>query len=316
MRLDYLDIAKGLAIVLVVLGHSIPDASAATGISSPILADVFKAIYSFHMPLFFFVSGFLVVREKLLAHPKLDFFKKRFLRLMVPYFFVGMCYLPLKLVFASYANKPYDISTLWQIFIGVNPDGELWFLYVLWIISVIAMLLRYTSSLAVLILAAIWAQFSPGLMSVSGNIFFFITGMYMRANAIRPYAENITQVLIAMLLFIIGNYILYGFGYYGAIVATGISGTYLVLSLAKLIDKTQSSIRGRAIVLGFYSMDIYILSDIIKIPVRMLLWSKLHLYYPAFISCLVLSIAMALAVSKYIVRPNKYLRRCVLGMSK
>ena len=48
-RIDYLDYTKGFGILLVILGH-IYDAS------NPIKIW----LYSFHMPLFFIISGFLL----------------------------------------------------------------------------------------------------------------------------------------------------------------------------------------------------------------------------------------------------------------
>ena len=42
-----LDIAKGIGIILVVIGHM------------PINIDIYNVIYTFHVPLFFFISGLL-----------------------------------------------------------------------------------------------------------------------------------------------------------------------------------------------------------------------------------------------------------------
>ena len=52
-RIEFLDIAKAICIVLVVLGHlnPVPEPQA--------WAAFVKVIYSFHMPLFLFVCGFL-----------------------------------------------------------------------------------------------------------------------------------------------------------------------------------------------------------------------------------------------------------------
>lgn len=71
-RLGYIDVLRGIAIALVVLGHCAP----------PYL-DTF--IFTFHVPLFFFISGMLFAyREK--RQPFFIFLKKRALRLLVPYF--------------------------------------------------------------------------------------------------------------------------------------------------------------------------------------------------------------------------------------
>ena len=54
-RMDYLDVAKGIAMFLVVMGQ------AALAYDTPYWR---VAIYSFHMPLFFLVSGVVVGRAK------------------------------------------------------------------------------------------------------------------------------------------------------------------------------------------------------------------------------------------------------------
>ncbi len=51
-RLDFIDIAKGIGIILVVTGHLLP-----------VAAGLHVLIYSFHMPLFFFLSGFFLRQD-------------------------------------------------------------------------------------------------------------------------------------------------------------------------------------------------------------------------------------------------------------
>ena len=50
MRLSFIDIAKGIGIILVILGHSL-----AYGCQNAL----FSMIYAFHMPVFFFFSFWL-----------------------------------------------------------------------------------------------------------------------------------------------------------------------------------------------------------------------------------------------------------------
>lgn len=74
-RMHYLDLLKGIGIVLVVLGHnSFHD-------------YVMQAIYFFHMPLFFVISGFL---DKLEGVSFGDYFRKKMKRLMYPYITFGV----------------------------------------------------------------------------------------------------------------------------------------------------------------------------------------------------------------------------------
>lgn len=54
-RNEYLDIVKGIAMILVFLGHAIQQADAINCYDN----IIFDVIYSFHMPLFMLVSGYL-----------------------------------------------------------------------------------------------------------------------------------------------------------------------------------------------------------------------------------------------------------------
>jgi fucose 4-O-acetylase-like acetyltransferase len=72
-RIAYLDVAKGIGILLVVLGHNY------IRISVP---DLGKFIFSFHMPFFFMLSGMFFNP----AYPLTVLFKRRFATLIRPYF--------------------------------------------------------------------------------------------------------------------------------------------------------------------------------------------------------------------------------------
>lgn len=69
-RLAYIDNIKGIGIFLVVLGHITKN------------VYIINFIYSFHIPLFFFISGMLINPSK---HSLKDFVINKFKRLIVPY---------------------------------------------------------------------------------------------------------------------------------------------------------------------------------------------------------------------------------------
>lgn len=71
-RFDYMDIAKGFGILMVVWAHIM------------LVGASHRLIYAFHMPLFFFVSGLLFNKNKF--DGMAAFLKHRFKRLFVPYF--------------------------------------------------------------------------------------------------------------------------------------------------------------------------------------------------------------------------------------
>jgi fucose 4-O-acetylase-like acetyltransferase len=71
-RIAYLDVAKGIGILLVILGHNYVKAS---------VPGMEKFIFSFHMPFFFLLSGMLFNPD----YPLLLLFKRRFKTLILPY---------------------------------------------------------------------------------------------------------------------------------------------------------------------------------------------------------------------------------------
>lgn len=257
MRDSSFDIMKGIAILLVVLGHSVPDQASASGIASYPLYLMRTIIYSFHMPVFFFVAGYFMHIPLKEGFQK--FVKDKSIRLMVPYFTIGLLYFPFKLVLSKFASQQIYPQDIWKIFIGINPDGELWFLYCLFFISIIIALLVKRVNLGLLI-----GSFLIGMLSDVFNIFS---------------VAMVSEILYFQFFFILGLY-----------------KTLLIF-------------------LGTVSMDIYIFSDIVKIPFRIVLWSKLGLYYEAFIVCFLASTILSILIG-YILRKNHYSRLLCLGMKK
>ena len=114
-RIEYIDIAKGIGILLVVMGHN------DFGLVSPFF---YKLIYSFHMPLFFFVSGMLFKSEI----PFFTLLRRRYQTVLQPYiviilliFFMTLSFTKVnfdvaaaRLLKAFYANGHYiDWVQLW-----------------------------------------------------------------------------------------------------------------------------------------------------------------------------------------------------------
>ena len=74
-RVEYIDIAKGIGIILVVMGHN------DFALISPF---AHKLIYSFHMPMFFFMSGMFFKPDL----PFWIFVQHRFKKLLTPFLFM------------------------------------------------------------------------------------------------------------------------------------------------------------------------------------------------------------------------------------
>ena len=122
-RVGYIDILRGIAIVLVLIGH-IPCA----GFSS----EVHKWLYAFHIPLFFFVSGMsLSFKDYNNIRLKEDF-KKRFNRIILPYLIWGVL---LALPSITLLSIPKILYATHKSIASVS-NSSLWFLPVLFFSTV------------------------------------------------------------------------------------------------------------------------------------------------------------------------------------
>lgn len=132
------DIAKGIGIILVVIGHTMSPIMS----GNIVMENIYDILYIFHMPLFFLLSG--LVSSKLIGGTensklKWQLLKQRAIRLMVPYFFWAVVYSIMKPLMKEQVRFQYSYAPL-TILIGNNPEGQLWFLYVLFIVSAIVIL--------------------------------------------------------------------------------------------------------------------------------------------------------------------------------
>ena len=76
-RIEFIDVAKGLAIVGMISGHLVFMPGGGNGIS----AAIKRAVHPFHVPLFFLVAGFFLTTSK----PWSQFLKDKARRLLIPY---------------------------------------------------------------------------------------------------------------------------------------------------------------------------------------------------------------------------------------
>ena len=128
-RIEYIDIAKGIGILLVVMGHN------DFALVSPFF---YKFIYAFHMPLFFFVSGMFFKAEL----PFLTILRRRFDTLLKPYLFTVLLIFFMTL---SFTKVNFDVSIM-RVIKAMYANGhyidwvQLWFLPHLFALNIFAFL--------------------------------------------------------------------------------------------------------------------------------------------------------------------------------
>ena len=141
-RLD-LDRAKGVAILLVVVGHIVA-AAPPPGVE---WWDWFRAaIYAFHMPFFFYLSGYVVWLSGALRTPDAAmpaYVGRRAHRLLAPFLLLGVVVLLGKLLaqqFVHVDNRPAGLlAGLRDMVVTTenSPATFIWFLWVLFLFSVV-----------------------------------------------------------------------------------------------------------------------------------------------------------------------------------
>lgn len=242
------DIAKGIGILLVVIGHGFPDVSSQNGISIPAFRIVHDVIYSFHMPLMFFLAGFLAQRILRLqtVSDKLSFAKDRFIRLMIPYFVIGFLYMPVKMILSRFAAQPFDIGNLWQIFVGENPDGGLWYLYDLFLIQIILAFVCTKSNLKLIVpisaaISALIVIFRVSFYRIDDAIyylFFVALGLLIGMNY-GDYNESLSRKLTvaSVLLFCIGTLGYLKFDITVLKMICGVAGSIAIFGLSNILKK-------------------------------------------------------------------------------
>lgn len=318
-RYEEIDLCRGFGILLVVLGHALKQ----TGETNPVFETVNAVIYSFHMPMFFFLSGFVAVKVLDLKgfKEKEAYIRGRAFRLLIPYFFVGLCYMPLKYMLSRYAVKAYDFSQAWKLLIGENPNTALWFLYALFWISCICGLfltrknlpLFLTGSLA-LALAA-WGMGIPSRLLQYG--FFFVLGIEIRCEygRWRKIFENTAVFWGSLAVFGLTNAGMLAWGMPGMTVVSALAGSLCCMYLSVRLSGREGRVKSGVALLGNWSMDIYILSEPFNTVVKLITWNILGLpYLLCTLACFEAALLLPVPVSRCIVRKVKLFRVLLLGV--
>lgn len=128
-RIELIDIAKAITIILVILGHT-------TGnLETPMYR---RFLYAFHMPLFFFLAGLSIKPKALKSFREwLSFIKKNLLALAVPYLIFAFIYAPF-----SFDNVPKFLYGSWQALGKAGTLTSLWYLTCFFIARVYCQLLE------------------------------------------------------------------------------------------------------------------------------------------------------------------------------
>lgn len=204
-RSRYIDISKGVAICLVIIGHTIQMASGNEYRVKEMFYDnlLFKFIYSFHMPLFMLVSGFLFYNTV----SRYSIRKVAILRVkstLIPIWSWTLLVESLKLVILLFENKgQISANEVIRDFIlsGVN---SLWFLWAVFYASFGVIIVRKmcNDKLFIHIMVLAVMLFIPDRLNLYLYKFvypYFIAGYYWNKKEMQKRVNNINRIVYSLL---------------------------------------------------------------------------------------------------------------------
>lgn len=133
-RIEYIDVVKGIGIILMIIGHIISN----IGIANLI-------IHSFHMPIFFIVSGYLYKKSDELKIG--NQIRRKSFTLLIPYLTIAIFHLLVFLLINWDAGIDVIKSRAWAAFFANTSNempytGVIWFLSCLFAVDISFLLLK------------------------------------------------------------------------------------------------------------------------------------------------------------------------------
>ncbi|MCM1371572.1 MAG: acyltransferase family protein [Bacteroides sp.] len=181
-----LDVIKGIAILLIILGHSLCEFPVNIGEQ---LSAVIPYVDGFSLAIFFVASGFLFSTKDSWG----VFLKKKNARLLIPY--ATFCFLTILLRFAFAPFTHSGAPSVSDAFIRLLTGGYYWFLYALFFIMAICRAIRNIYALIIVALICIVISIldlkAHRIIMRCINFFpFFVAGFILKQNY-----EKVTKYL-------------------------------------------------------------------------------------------------------------------------
>ncbi|GAA3748747.1 acyltransferase family protein [Terriglobus aquaticus] len=278
-RSELIDAARGLAIILVVIGHT-SQGMTSRGLwqGSSLDVRIYEWMYSFHMPAFFFLAG-LFATGSLRKRGLPRFLRDRVSTLLWPYFLFELLNLVIFRVGAHVTHKlqPAWTAVAWTFFTAAGA----WFLPTLFFaLAVFAIVISLPVSVPMILLLAISLVVRKYCLAipinfVAAGLFFLpmvILGAIVggRVQQVVRIPRVISSVLAASIAWLIwhGTARHWEWNYFGSLLLA-LAGTGMLLLAARVVDGTDG---GHWLAwCGQASIGIFLLAPYAQVAVRTLL---------------------------------------------
>lgn len=279
-RQVWIDFARGIGVILVVYGHVLgglvrpglfPD--------GPLARWMDYTLYTFHMPLFFFLAGLNVQHS--LRRGTRPFLAAKAWTIAYPYVLWSLVQGSIIMVLSRDANIPIypsDLAAIWY-----RPIAQFWFLYALMICHVLAALISNRAAMialaAVGLVVFLLLPVRPDLSLTLHHLPFYVIGLYATriVTAWQPGGASgwlmLTATAILFAAAVAGGGALSGMDANGlASLPACVLGIAGIVVLCKLLDGARHSWLA---VVGVMSMTIYVLHILAGSGTRIIMM-KLH----------------------------------------
>jgi fucose 4-O-acetylase-like acetyltransferase len=325
---EWMLIAKGIGIILVVVGHFHP-------VVSPNYWSVMrKIIYLFHMPLFFILSGYLYNHGK---YSYRDLIITKTKRLLYPFASIAAVFFLIKYLAGMVVNidHPVNIDSVYALLLDPVHSYMplLWFVHALFFIFAIYPLARLfmNNFLILFFLLIINVIFGSDYLifgNALANIPFFVVGVILKENkkiSKMNISEDWRYVVAPLVMFSLTYMIRLSFDIvsvfeYPVHLFLGIAGSLFVINISNFISVfSNKKIKDVLQQIGYYSMAIYLFHTLFESTVRIgflqvFKSTQVPFELVAFIaiSC---GVVFPLVLEKEVLRKNMITKRFVLGLT-
>lgn len=268
-RAVWIDTARGLGIVLVVYGHVLRGQFHSGLIGwTPAIALQDRAIYAFHMPFFFLLSGLFAGAR---VRSRGEFIRRRLVTIVYPYVLWSVIQILLTMGAGHLANEHHALADLARI--GTDPIGQFWFLYVLAMLQLLLLLPRTLFLLTIPIGVAIFLLYGNGplLPRAAWYLPFFAVGVVLGRSGLEaalPTWRRAIAWLVGGAVAFAGLFALMPLlnGVPAALAQYALAGAGIVaaLGLARLLDSRIALLSA----LGTASLAIFVLHVICGAAIR------------------------------------------------
>ncbi len=321
-KINRILIIQGWAILWVVIGHAplLPIHEMPQPVYVSLLYDI---AYSFHMPLFIFISGYLFRMTRIERHmPYREMISEKLRRLGIPFVVFTIIAMAVKSVFSADMARPATFSVgefvNAVIFPGSGPLSELWFVATLMWYFALRPLWEILDSkpvatIIVLTILFYMPEFTENNLlcyqQVIHYAIFFYLGTIARSKKISgtPSLRYIAAICTTAIVYPI----FVGGGISAALeIIVPVLGIFVSIILAIAADKYTPQIMSS---FRDYSYQIYLMGIFVQIAIKMLYKHGIIPHYGiGYVLCITCGIYIPVLVSMAIKKlNNKYLKLCI-----